>query len=94
MWKITLLEGIEEIKELTTDQGEDYTTGCLLDYDYIKNLYSLIVVDVSRQRKLEIQEIGFVWQWKNIDGVNTAGTESIFVLTILEKIKETRLKFS
>ena len=53
-----------------------------------------MVVDVSRQRKLEIQEIGFVWQWKNIDGINTAGTESIFVLTILEKIKETRLKFS
>ena len=26
----------EEIRKLTTVQGEDYTTGCLLDYDYIK----------------------------------------------------------
>ena len=26
----------EEIRRLTTGQGEDYTTGCLLDYDYIK----------------------------------------------------------
>ena len=25
----------EEIRKLTTGQGEDYTTGCLLDYDYI-----------------------------------------------------------
>ena len=25
----------EEITKLTTKQGEDYTTGCLLNYDYI-----------------------------------------------------------
>ena len=29
----------EEIRKLTTEQSEDYTTGCLLDYDYIKNHY-------------------------------------------------------
>ena len=27
----------EEIRKLTTGQGEDYTTGCLLDYGFIKN---------------------------------------------------------
>ena len=27
----------EEIRELSTGQGEDYNTGCLLDCDYIKN---------------------------------------------------------
>ena len=26
----------QEIRKLATRQGEDYTTGCLLDYDYIK----------------------------------------------------------
>ena len=26
-----------EIRKLTTGQGEDYTTGCLLDYGFIKN---------------------------------------------------------
>ena len=26
----------EEIRKLTTGQGEDYTTGCLLDYEYVK----------------------------------------------------------
>ena len=30
----------KEIRKLTTGQGKDYTTGCLLDYDYIKNHYS------------------------------------------------------
>ena len=43
----------EEIRELTTDQGEGYTTGCLLDYDYIKNHYRLIVADLSRQKELD-----------------------------------------
>ena len=27
----------DEIRKLTTEQGEDCTTGCLVDYDYIKN---------------------------------------------------------
>ena len=43
----------EEIRKLTTGQGEDYTTGCSLDYDYIKNHYRLIAVDLSRQKELD-----------------------------------------
>ena len=38
----------EEIKKLTTRQGEDYTRGCFLDYEYIKNHYRLTAVDLSR----------------------------------------------
>ena len=43
----------EEIGKLTTGQGKDYTTGCLLDWlyvDYIKNSYRLVAVDLSRIR--------------------------------------------
>ena len=40
----------EDIIKLTIGQGEDYTTGCLLDYDYIKNHYRLIAVNLSRQK--------------------------------------------
>ena len=32
----------EEIRKLTTGKGEDYTTGCLLDYEYVRNHQSLI----------------------------------------------------
>ena len=38
----------EETRKLTTGQGEDCTTGCLFDYDYIKSYYRLITVDLSR----------------------------------------------
>ena len=41
----------EEIGKLITGQGKDYTTGCLLDYNYVKNHYRLIAVDLSRQKE-------------------------------------------
>ena len=89
----------EEIRRLTTGQIEDYATGCLLHYEYIKNHYRLIAVDLSRQKELDadpksIQQVEFAGQLKNLDGINGDGSQNMFVLTILEKIKETRLKFS
>ena len=59
----------EEIKKLTTGQGEDYTNGCLLDFYFIKNHYRLIIVDLSGQKELNadpkaIQQLEFVGQFK------------------------------
>ena len=47
------LKQYEEIRKLTTGQGEDYTTGCLLDYDYTKNHYRLIAAGLSGQKELD-----------------------------------------
>ena len=82
----------EEIIKLTTGQGEDCTTGCLLGYDYIKNHSRLIVVDLSRQKESgadpkTIQQIEFVGEFKN-DNDQIVANESMLALTILEKIKE------
>ena len=78
----------EEIKKLLTEQGEDYPTGCLLRYEYIKNHYRLIAVDLNRLKELDadlkaIQPIEFFWQLKKINAYGDA--ESALVLTILEK---------
>ena len=64
-----------------------------------QNSHGFIAVELSREKELDsdpngIQQIKFVGQLKNTDSVNTDRTQSMFVLTILEKIKETRLKFS
>ena len=88
----------EEIRKLTTRVGEDDTIGCLLACDYIKNHCRVIAVDLNKQKELDgvskaIQQIELVAQLKNPDHVVVAN-ESMFVSTILEKIKETRLKFS
>ena len=57
----------EEIRKLTTGQGEDYATGCLLDYDCIKNHHRVMAVDLSWQKELgaypnAIQQTKFVRQ--------------------------------
>ena len=38
----------ENIRKIATGQGDDYTTGCLLDYIYFKNYYEMIAVDSSK----------------------------------------------
>ena len=32
----------DNIRKISTGQGDDYTTGCLLDYDYFKKYYKMI----------------------------------------------------
>ena len=92
----------KEIRNLTRQLVEDYTATCLLDYEYIKN-DRLVAVHLSRQKELgadfkAIQQIESVGQLKKLDADDNAtdagNDQSMFVLTILEKIKETRLKVS
>ena len=58
----------------------------------------MIAIDFTIQKELDadpkaIYQIEFVWHLKNTDGVNADGRQSMFVLTILGKIKEIRLTF-
>ena len=39
----------ENIRKIATGQGDNYTTGCLLDYIYFENYYKMIAVDLSKQ---------------------------------------------
>ena len=43
----------DEIRKIASGKGDNYATGCLLDYDYFKKNYQLIAVDLSKQRELE-----------------------------------------
>ena len=81
----------ENIRKIATGQGDDYTTGCLLDYTYFKENYKMIAIDLSKQRELDadpraIQQINFA---ANLDRV---GNTTIFF--IIEEAKETVLDFS
>ena len=43
----------ENIRKIVTGQGDDYTTGSLLDYNYIKDYYMMIAIDLSKQQALD-----------------------------------------
>ena len=81
----------ENIRKIATGQGDDYITGCLLDYSYFKDHYQMIVIDLSKQQALDpdpraIQQINFT---ANLD---TARNTTTFF--IIEETKETVLDFS
>ena len=81
----------DNIRKIATGQGDDYTTGCLLDYPYFANTYKTIAVDLSKQQALDadpraIQQINFT---ANLD---RAGNTRVYF--ILEEAKETILDFS
>ena len=83
-----LVKQYDKIRKTATGQGDDYTTGCLLDYQYFKDHYNLIAVDLSKQKELDadsraIQQIALYGMLKT----NT------HMYTVLEKLKETMLEF-
>ena len=54
----------DKIRKIATGKGDDYTTGCLLDYQYFKINYQSVAVDLSKQKELDadpsaIQQIEF-----------------------------------
>ena len=78
----------DEIRKIATGQGDDCTTGCLLDYQYFRDHCQLIPVDLSKQKELDadprtVQQIEFYVMLKT----------NSQVCTVLEKSKETVLEF-
>ena len=47
-----LIKQYDEIRKISTRQGKDYTTGCLLDFSYFEKNYRLIAADLSKQKAL------------------------------------------
>ena len=39
----------DNIRKITTGQGDDYTTGCLLDYNFFNEYYNMIVLDLMNK---------------------------------------------
>ena len=81
----------KNIRKIATSQGDDYTTGCLLDYSYFKDHYKMIAIDLSKQQALDadptaIQQINFT--------ANLDREENTAMFVIIEKPKETILDFS
>ena len=80
----------ENIRNIATGQGDDYTTGCLLDYAYFRDNHKMIAIDLSKQQALDAdpratQQINL---FSNLDRANNTR-----ILFILEEAKEIALDF-
>ena len=67
-------------------------SGCLLDYEYIKEYYRLITIDLRRQKESDaypkaIQQVELIGQLKKLDAnynaLDAGNDQSMFILTIL-----------
>ena len=80
-------EAYEAIIEMS--KNNNYTAGNLLDYEYFKDHYKLIIIDLSKEIELENpdlkQQINFIGRLKE-------NNETIFFIT--EKKEETTFDFS
>ena len=77
-----LIKKYNEIRKVSTGQGDDYTTGCSLDFSYFEKNYRLVAADLSKQKALDadstvIEQIIFTGKADN----------KIKVYYILEQLK-------
>ena len=83
-----MIKQYNEIRKTSTGHSDDHTTGCLLDYQYVKDNYNLIAVDLSKQIELDADSKAI----QRIEFYGMSKTKSQ-VCTVLEKPKETMLEF-
>ena len=81
----------ENIRKIATGQGDDYTTGCLLDYIYFRNYYKMGAVVLTKQQALDVDP-------KAIQQINIASNlkrdRNTRFYFISEEAKETAFEFS
>ena len=81
----------ENIRKLSTGQGDDYTTRYLLNYSYFNNYYKTIAINLNKQQVFDvdpraIQQIHF--------RANSDRHGNTTMFFIIEEVKETVLDFS
>ena len=86
------LRTYDNIKIIAIGQGDDYTTVCLLDYNYFNKYYKIMAIDLRKQITLAkaIQQIDFIGNTNRGRNVNNNRT----MFFIIEEAKETILHFS
>ena len=43
-----MIKQYDEVRKVSTGQGDDYMAGCLLDFAYFEENYRLIAADLSK----------------------------------------------
>ena len=81
----------DNIQKIATGQADDYTTGCLLDYNYFNSYYKMIGIDLSKQQAPDANS--------KSDAANQiyckfSSRKNTIMFFFIEEVKETILDFS
>ena len=47
------LKTFDVIRKIATGQGDDYATGCLIDFPYLKEHCKVLAIDLNKQQALD-----------------------------------------
>ena len=50
----SMIKTYENIRKIAIGQEDDYATGCLLHYTYLKKYCKMIAIDLSKQQALDV----------------------------------------
>ena len=103
IWPINKIVSISQLKndlrtydntqKIRIGQGDDDSTGCLLDYNYFKDYYKMAEIDLNKQQPLDIdpKAIPQINLTRNLAWDPNGNTSKFF---IIEEAKETILDCS
>ena len=85
----------DNIRKIAIGQGDNYTTGCLLDYIHFHNYYKMTATDLSKQQAYDadakaIQQINLT---KNLNRGQNVSDNATMVF-IIKEAKENNFSFS
>ena len=83
----TNLGTYDNVQKVTTGQGDDYITSCLLDNNYFNKYFKMIAIDLSKQQGLDadpktVQQINFARNQARNPNANTT------IFFIIEEAKK------
>ena len=84
-----LIKQYDEVRKISTGRGDDYTTGCLLDFAYFEKNYKIMAANLNKEKALDadpkaIEQIIFTGKTDN----------AIRNYYVLEQTMETILEFA
>ena len=93
------LRTYESTRKIASDQGHDYTTGCLLDYNYFNEYYKMTAINLMKQQGHDadpnaIQQINFAGNLNRKNNKSQDINDNTAIFFIIEEARKTILDFS
>ena len=84
-----LIKQYDKVRKVSTGQGDDYTTGCLLDFAYFEKNYRLIAANLNKKKSFRCR-----LKSNSTNYFSGKASADVMIYYIVEQSKETMLEFA